>query len=86
MVLSSQAPKAYTPSLQTRTATTRNLLLSYFLLMGLGLLVFYVLAVATLAVVLGRTPMVLSIQAPKAYNLSMCLFLGLATPGLPHFS
>ena len=53
MVLSSQAPKAYTPSLQTRTATTRNLLLSYFLLMGLGLLVFYVLAVATLAVVLG---------------------------------
>ena len=53
MVLSIQAPKAYTPSLQTRTATTRKLLLSYFLLMGLGLLVFYVLAVATLAVVLG---------------------------------
>jgi hypothetical protein len=52
MVLSIQAPKAYTSSLQTPTVTTRNLLLPYFLLMGLGLLLFYFLAVATLAVVL----------------------------------
>ena len=52
MVLSIQAPKACTPSLQTPTATTRNLLLPYLLLVGLGLLVFYFLAVATLAVVL----------------------------------
>ena len=53
MVLSIQASKAYTSSLQTPTATTRNLLLPYLLLVGLGLLVFYFLAVATLAVVLG---------------------------------
>ena len=53
IVLSIQAPQAYTSSLQTPTVTTRNLLLPYFLLMGLGLLVFYFLAVATMAVVLG---------------------------------